>query len=132
MRARSKEAYIEFEWHLKTIGLTCLLTYLNTIGLISNLDGVIVFMIVCAVAIVVRYQTAENLRVARLLNKLMVLYVCFFITENLYYYVILFVLHYGDVMVQEILLSVFTTLMVAEMTKSGLHTLAAFGAPRSD
>ncbi|KAK5980470.1 hypothetical protein GCK32_013753 [Trichostrongylus colubriformis] len=121
------------------IGLTCLLTYLNTIGLISNLDGVIVFMIVCAVAIVlfsvlplisrrayqihlrrgsaisVRYQTAENLRVARLLNKLMVLYVCFFITENLYYYVVVFVLHYDDVIVQEILLSVFTTLMVAEV-----------------
>ncbi|PIO58452.1 hypothetical protein TELCIR_20113, partial [Teladorsagia circumcincta] len=125
------------------IGVVSFLIYLNTIDLISNLDGVIVFGIICALAVVhitidqsqgipapleerissfgkdkpIRYQTAENMRAARLLNKLMVLYVCFFVAENLYYYVIMFVLHYDDVIIQEILLSIFTIIMVAEVGK---------------
>ncbi|RCN34249.1 hypothetical protein ANCCAN_19914, partial [Ancylostoma caninum] len=118
------------------------LIYLNTIGLISNAEGVIVFGIICAISIVLfsilpfvsrrayevhlrrgsgvsaRYQTAENVRAARLLNKLMVLYVCFFVVENVYYYVIMFVLEYEDVVLQEILLSFFNILMVLEIFAS--------------
>ncbi|VDL79194.1 unnamed protein product [Nippostrongylus brasiliensis] len=66
----------------------------------------------------VRYQTSENLRAARLLTRLMFLYVCFFLVENAYYYVIMFVFVYDDNAVQEILLSVFTILMVLEIFAS--------------
>ncbi|VDO88546.1 unnamed protein product [Haemonchus placei] len=112
---------------LVQMGVVSFLIYLNTIGLISDLDGVLVFGIICAAAIVVRYQTAENMRAARLLNKLMVLYVCFFVAENLYYYVVMFVLHYEDDIVREILLSLFTILMVTEIFAS--VTLMAISHP---
>lgn len=58
------------------------------------------------------------MRAARLLNKLMILYVCFFFLENAFYYVIVFVFEYNDVAVQEILFSVFTILMVLEVRLS--------------
>ncbi|XGW13050.1 hypothetical protein V3C99_013581 [Haemonchus contortus] len=136
---------------LVQMGVVSFLIYLNTIGLISDLDGVLVFGIICAAAVVlfsilpiisrriykvhlrrgstvsVRYQTAENMRAARLLNKLMVLYVCFFVAENLYYYVVMFVLHYEDDVVREILLSLFTILMVTEIFAS--VTLMAISHP---
>ncbi|RCN27306.1 hypothetical protein ANCCAN_26961 [Ancylostoma caninum] len=48
----------------------------------------------------------------------MVLYVCFFVVENVYYYVIMFVLEYEDVVLQEILLSFFNILMVLEIFAS--------------
>ncbi|EYC09582.1 hypothetical protein Y032_0060g3193 [Ancylostoma ceylanicum] len=136
---------------LAQIGIVTFLIYLNTIGLISNAEGVIVFGIICAISIVLfsilpfvsrrayevhlrrgsgvsaRYQTAENVRAARLLNKLMVLYVCFFVVENVYYYVIMFVLEYEDVVLQEILLSFFNILMVLEIFAS--VTVMAYSHP---
>ncbi|WKX95429.1 hypothetical protein Q1695_012127 [Nippostrongylus brasiliensis] len=127
---------------LSQIVVVSFLIYANTTGVISTQQGVIIFIIICCIAVVVfsvlplvsrrsyevhlrrgsgisvRYQTSENLRAARLLTRLMFLYVCFFLVENAYYYVIMFVFVYDDNAVQEILLSVFTILMVLEIFAS--------------
>lgn len=130
---------------LTQIGVVVFLIYLNTVGLISNQQGVVVFGIICVVSVVlfsilplvsrrayefhlrrgsgisVRYQTAENMRAARLLNKLMILYVCFFFLENAFYYVIVFVFEYNDVAVQEILFSVLASVTVMAVSHPSLR-----------
>ncbi|KAK6733721.1 hypothetical protein RB195_017465 [Necator americanus] len=127
---------------LMEVAIVTFLVYLHTIGLVSHAEGVIGFGAICTLSILVftilpfvsrraynvhlrkrstisvRYQTAENVRAARLLTKLMVLYSCFFLVENTYYYVIIFVLKYEDITIQEILLSFFYILLALEVFAS--------------
>ncbi|KHJ99233.1 hypothetical protein OESDEN_00775 [Oesophagostomum dentatum] len=124
---------------LTQIGTVIFLVYLHMIGFISELEGVIAFGVTCIVSVLlfcllplvsrrayarhlrkgsgvsVRYQTAENMRAASLLNKLMVLYACFFFAENFYYYVIMFVLKLEDVALHEALLTLFYAFITLEI-----------------